>query len=450
LQNKIDRMSFIHARAATFHSVGKENLYKSKGYHKVNNSKVYFIADSYCQHDKDLRAATNFITKLVGFAKEYAIGIKGIADINDSKAWMNIIQTQDISLDADVDFYTAIEVAMKVLQDSNRNIKEIDFSDMIYLPLYYNINFKQVDWLIVDEAQDTNISRKLMMAKLLKENGRLLAIGDPNQAIYGFTGAEGDSMNKIKEQFNAKELPLSVCYRCGQQIVDVAKQYQPHIEAFGESPQGEVLDISYDEFLKNIESYSLSGKDGIICRNNAPNVAFAFALIRRGIGCRIEGRDIGQSLLTLCNKWKRINDLTEFSDKLAKYFEKEFERANRAKLQILEDKLHTMIILIERCITLGKNDLNSLRYLIETMFTDSSDNKNPDIVTLSSIHKSKGLEFDRVFILGNDQFIPSKYAVTQEQKNQEQNLLYVSVTRAINTMVRVHDVPTRRDEEPVE
>jgi superfamily I DNA/RNA helicase len=102
------------------------------------------------------------------------------------------------------------------------------------------------------------------------------------------------------------------------------------------------------------------------------------------------------------------------------------------------------VILIERCQTLGKHDLFSLRKLISDMFSDNDDYNVPNVVTLSSIHKSKGLEFDRAFILGMSQFQPSKYAVMDWMKVQEDNLAYVAITRAKNTLVHITDVPTKR------
>jgi superfamily I DNA/RNA helicase len=448
LKHKIQQHGFIHATGSTFHSAGKNALYISKGYHKVNNSKVYFLTDGYTQHDNELRQATNFITKLVGFAKNYAIGVPGVCNIDDLDAWMNVISKQDISLDCDVTYEDAIAIAINVIKDSNRDVKNIDFDDMLYLPLYYDLTCKQYDWVIVDECQDTNVSRKLLVKKFMKETGRALFIGDENQAIFGFTGAECDSMNIIKDTFNCIELPLSVCYRCGTSIIDVAKKYQPHMEAWEGASLGLVTAEKYEDFLKTVEGLNLNGEDGILCRNNAPNVAMAFALIRKGIGCRIEGKEIGKNLITLCNKWKKVKDLNAFTIKLAEYFDKEFERSPKHKLGMLEDKLETMIILIERCQSLGKHDMDSLKNLINSMFTDMDDlAKKPNIVTLSSIHKAKGLEFDRCFILGNDQFIPSKYAISEDQQKQEQNLLYVSVTRAKNHMVFITDVPARRNKE---
>jgi DNA helicase-2/ATP-dependent DNA helicase PcrA len=443
LAAKLSNMGLPNARAATFHSEGMQNLIKSKGRVNVTDSKVYFITERYCQ-TPELIAAIPFIKKLVGFAKEYAFGVKGQRSIDDNEAWMEIIQTQDISLDADVDFYEVIDIAKDVLRESNRDFRNIDFADMIYLPLIYDIKCTQYDWVIVDEAQDTNVTRKLFIAKILKDGGRLLIIGDENQAIYAFTGAESDSMNLLKEMFNCIELPLSICYRCGKNIIKEAQKYQPHIEAFEENGDGEIVSMKYDDLLAQVDTMNLSAKDGIICRNNAPNVALAFALIRKGIGCRIEGRDIGQNLITLCNKWK-VKDLNTFTERLVKYFDREFEKASKAKMQLLEDKMETMIILIERCQALGQHTVESLKTLISNMFTDSGDVKNANIVTLSSIHKAKGLEFENAYLMGMAQFVPSKYAVTEAQLKQERNLSYVAVTRAMKKLAYITDVPTRNN-----
>jgi DNA helicase-2/ATP-dependent DNA helicase PcrA len=446
LQNKLSNMALPNAKAATVHSAGKELLYKALGWHKVDGSKVFWITDKYC-NTPELGVTRNFITKLVGFAKQNAFGVEGQTSIDDTKAWMDIIQHHDIEMNFDADLGQVIEIAKDVLKDSNRDAKVIDFDDMQYLPLIYKIQGTQYDWVIIDEAQDTNVCRKLLLKVLLKPSGRLMSIGDEGQAIYGFTGAENDSMNLIKDMFNCTELPLTTCYRCGKNIITEAKKYFEDIEAWDQSPDGEILSTTYDKFLDEVPTMNFSGKDGIICRNNAPNVALAFALIRQGIGCRIEGRDIGNDLKKLVRKWKRVTDLTDFTQKLVEFFNKEFEKASYAKLQLLEDKMDTMIILIERCQSLGQNDLGSLEKLITEMFTDADDKNCPDIVTLSSIHKAKGLEWERVYWLGDAQFSPSKYAVQPWQLEQEQNLQYVATTRAMKQLVHITDCPTRRNKE---
>ena len=445
LQNRLVTMGYPSASAATFHSESLKSLAKAKGKMSVNNSKVYNFVEYFTQ-EGELMKCRKAIMDMVRFAKEYGFGVSGCNTVDDINAWVNIIQHNDIDIDADVSLETIIDVCQKVLDLNNRDVKSIDFSDMLYFPLLFDVDMIQYDWIIVDEAQDTNVCRKLLLKKMLKPGGRLIAIGDPNQAIYGFTGAENNSMELIKTMFDAVELPLSVCYRCGKKIIESAKEYVADIEAFENNNDGEISSIKYDEFVKSTPSLNLNKNDGIICRNNSPLVALAFALIREGIGCRIEGKDIGQNLITLTRKWK-VKDLATFTLRLQKHFERESEKASKAKLALLEDKFDTMMILIERCQTLGKHDVASLQKLISDMFSDNDDYKKPNVVTLSSIHKSKGLEFDNCYILGMSQFQPSKYAVLDWMKEQEKNLSYVAITRAKQKLIHITDCPTRGNRE---
>lgn len=444
LQSRLSSMGLPNAVAATFHSEGLKAFTKGKGRANVNGGKVYGIVEMFTP-EGEIAKCRMAICKLVSFAKNSGFGLADCPKISDTEAWAGIIQHQDIDIDADVEIEEIIEVAKETLILSNRDVKVIDFDDMIYLPLLFKLRFTKYDWLIIDEAQDTNVIRKLMMRELMKDSSRLLAIGDPHQAIYGFTGAENDSMNLIKDMFNAVELPLSVCYRCGKNIIAAAKEYVADIEAFEGNADGEIISQKYEEFTKIAATLGLSKKDGIVCRNNAPLVALAFNLIRQGVGCRIEGKDIGKNLITLTRKWK-VSDLATFTLRIQKHFDREMERAKGNKLAMLEDKYETMIILIERCQSLGKHDVASLQRLITDMFSDNDDFNVPNVVTLSSIHKAKGLEFDNCYILGQGQFQPSKYAILDWQKQQENNLIYVAITRAKHKLVHITEVPTRRSD----
>ena len=441
LKEKILRMGFVNAKGNTFHAEGFMNYRKANPRVKVNNSKVWYIVEKFTKTPDEMTARP-FINKLVSLAKLAGFGVAGLPEISDSGAWMDIVAHHDISLDSDLSYEGAIEIAKDVLIDSNRETREIDFDDMIYLPLLRNLPLVQYDWVIIDEAQDTSAIRKVMASRMIKPGGRFIAIGDEAQSIYGFTGAENDSMEILKQTFACKEFPLPICYRCGSSIIAEAQKIVPDIVACENAPEGLVRSEKHADFLAKASEYNLSKKDGIICRNNAPLVSLAFSLIRQGIGCRIEGRDIGKNLITLCNKWK-VNDLATFTNRLVNFFEKEFSKANKVKMQLLEDKMDTMIILIERCQSLGQHTVSALKNLIEGMFSDSTDGNLPDIVTLSSIHKAKGMEFNRCFVLGMSQFQPSKYAVLEWQLVQEKNLRYVAITRAQNELIHITDVPTR-------
>ena len=441
LQQKIAQMGFVHAKGCTFHSEGLNNWKRVHGFVKVEYKKVMNIVERYTMRENE-KSARYFIIQMIDLAKQSGFGCEGCPAIEDYNAWIDLALHHDVDLDSDMDLTMAIDIAMHVLIDSNRDFRTIDFNDMIYLPVLNNIKLLQYDWIIIDEAQDTNVVRKLMSKRMMKPNGRFMAIGDEKQAIYGFTGAENDSMNIIKETFNCIELNLPVCYRCGTNIIEQAKSIVPDIEARPEANDGIVRSEEYDVFIKKAKEYGFNRNDGIICRNNAPIVALAFSLIREGIGCRIEGKDIGASLITLANKWK-TKDLNVFSDKMNKYFQKEMSnpKISQTKIGILEDKQDTMNILIQRCQSFGTHTVAALVQLIRDMFTDTSDGNVPNVVTLSSIHKAKGMEWTRCFALGNAQFIPSRYAVLPWQQQQETNLKYIAITRAMSEYVDICNVP---------
>lgn len=143
----------------------------------------------------------------------------------------------------------AINVALAVLDASNRDTNVIDFDDMLYLAVIRNARFDKQDWVFVDEAQDTNDIQLEILERLMKppqirrvglehtwpeeqtvqiigrSSSRLIAVGDPHQAIYGFRGANADSMDRIAARFQCETLPLSVSYRCPKAVVAEAQKY---------------------------------------------------------------------------------------------------------------------------------------------------------------------------------------------------------------------------------
>ena len=96
---------------------------------------------------------------------------------------------------------------------------------MIYMPLIKRMKFWGFRWVFVDEAQDTNPARRAMIRAMLAPGGRVVAVGDRHQAIYGFAGADADSLDLIAADFNASRLPLTTTYRCPQAVVSFAQQW---------------------------------------------------------------------------------------------------------------------------------------------------------------------------------------------------------------------------------
>jgi superfamily I DNA/RNA helicase len=302
----------------------------------------------------------------------------------------------------------------------------IDFDDQLYMPVISGARFIQNDFLFVDEAQDVNQVQRAMLRRALKPGGRLIAVGDPGQAIYGFRGADVDAIDNIKKEFDAIELPLSISYRCPQSVVREAQQFVSHIQAASSAPEGKV------SHLGKYGPEVFGSHDSIICRNTAPLIDLAYKLIRAHVPCKVKGRDIGQGLISLIRKLEP-KSLSHLEDRLQSYAEREvakfIAKGQEERADALMDRVTTIQVFMEMQPESG--NVGTLIQSIESMFSDSN-----GCLMLCTIHKAKGLEWQKVFILDPDR-MPSKWARQAWQKQQETNLQYVAVTRAKSELVYI-------------
>jgi superfamily I DNA/RNA helicase len=381
-----------------------------------------------------------FVVKAVSLAKQRALGVLHPAE--DVSAWYDIVahfELEDTLGGWPTD--EAIKFAQKTLATSNALCLPdgdrkglIDFDDMIYAPLVHNARVWQNDVVIIDEAQDTNPARRALARKMLKAGGRLVAVGDPHQAIYGFTGADADSLDLIQKEFNCTRLPLTVSYRCPKAVVRHAQQVVSHIEAAPNAPEGAVEFLSATGFL----ALTPGKADAILCRNTAPLVDLAYGYIRRGVPCHVEGRDIGAGLLALATRW-RIKSLsvleTKLEDHRTKQVSKLMTQGKELAAETLNDKIDTLL-LIMRSLPVGSTT-QDLRAAIEKLFETTPEGKAAQSLTLCTAHRSKGREWPTVYLYGRNKYMPSAYARQDWQAEQEQNLIYVAVTRAMERLVEV-------------
>jgi superfamily I DNA/RNA helicase len=389
------------------------------------------------------RLYRDFVIKAVSLAKQRAFGV--LCQVEDRKAWYDMIEHfgLDESLEDDSLIVEAgVELAIKVYRWSlNACREEVDFDDMILAPIYFKVPVRYpYDWVMIDEAQDTNPARRALALKILRPGGRLIAVGDDRQAIYGFTGADADSMDLIKASLNSKVLPLNVTYRCPKAVVALAQTWVPDITAHPSAPEGIVRTITLDEFAFE----KLERTDAILCRKTAPLVDLAFSLLRRGIACKVEGKEIGEGLTKLARRWK-VKTLEALTNRLNTFRDRETQKwlakENEEKAAGVADRVDTLLVVIDRLLSEGKTEVTDLVSFLDGMFADD----NEGILTLSTVHKSKGREWDRVYLLGRNAYMPSKWARKAWQLAQEDNLCYVAVTRAKRELVEI-DVPIVKKE----
>jgi DNA helicase II / ATP-dependent DNA helicase PcrA len=420
-----------HVEARTFHSLGAGALFfasKNLGVRVSTdaNNVRNTIRASFPENIS--RGAGAAIAKLVSLAKQYGVGI---LCPNNADTWNGFVERFEVEADDEsISIATVIDAARTVFDATVQNFKRTgvhDFDDMIFLPLAMNLYIKKYDWVFVDEAQDTNPARRALAKKALKPGGRLIAVGDPRQAIYGFTGADSDALELIAREFNAVTLPLTVSYRCPRAVVEAAREFNPAIES---SPTADAGSVTLADKLP-IEA--LRDEDAILCRFNAPLVELAYTLIASGRGCRIQGRDIGAGLVKLVDKM-RAKNVETLIERLNAWKTREIEAAmakgNERVAESIEDRAACLMTVIDR---LPENDrsIACLKRTIEGMFADSED---ASLLTLSSIHKAKGREWNRVYIIDRNR-VPSPFARQDWQYGQEINLLYVAYTRAKRDLV---------------
>ncbi len=369
--------------------------------------------------DDDRFGYGSFVSKMVALAK--SSGLK-VSDSDD--AWLDVADHHALMLEDEtgtLSLSRGLELAKKTLDFSIRNARTVcDFDDQLYMPWLANATFDKFDVVFVDEAQDTNNIQKELLRRMLKSGGRLIAVGDENQAIYGFRGSESNSMEAIQNTFSAVRLPLSISYRCCKAVIREAQRYVSHIEAFDGAPEGQV------ETLENYSANTFAADDAVICRKNAPLISFAYSMIARGRGVNFMGRDLGEGLKAMVSRLN-AKDIADLDIKLDNWAQKEVakltEKEEEDQIDLLMDKVNCIKIFIAH-LPENKQTVDDLIDAIDTLFAGTGG------LTLASVHRSKGREWHRVFILDFD-LMPLPAAQKRDwMMVQENNLIYVAITRA--------------------
>lgn len=295
-----------------------------------------------------------------------------------------------------------------------------------------------------------------------------------NDILVHNTGAGGDAIELIISEFNCKRLPLTVTYRCPKAVVQHAHQWVSHIQAHESAPDGVVrasiyttdpakcarchplgvtpspgmVWVAQKRRMETCPQCSGSGRepikpwfiqdapletDAVLCRYTRPLIQSAYKMIREGVACKVEGRDIGNGLIAICRLW-RLTSIAKLEERLAAYLVREIEKAQAAgserREQEITDKVETLRVFIERCKQRGKRTINQLVEEIKSLFADNV----TGMITLSTVHKSKGREWPRVYWI---QCMQRRPCAKQWEERQETNLKYVACTRAMAELILV-------------
>jgi len=374
----------------------------------------------------------------------------------------------------------------------------IDFDGMVLLGLHL---VKEHEWvrkaltarfpiLVVDEYQDLGYPLDQLVQCLCFQGGmRLLAVGDPDQSIYGFTGAEPDLLRKLAKRDEVQTVQLKLNYRCGSRIIQASKAAlaedrdfqsgngEPGIVYFKECPAGLAAQANYvcniiiPEALERREGRKLGDVAILYLDKNDGNIIADAVAKKDWQFIRIDGNNPYQpspvtywleDCATWCaGAWKdgniRLSELISrwliFNERLDSP-----EQHRRARIQLVcflynhrtpDAKLcdwlseflkHGLQETIDNEPRL-RDDKDKVENLLKVTSAEGKletitvaffggQGGSPDHLTLTTLHSAKGLEYDVVIMVGLEQGRIPWNNDSENVLREKRRLFYVGLTRA--------------------
>jgi len=392
-----------------------------------------------------------------------------------------------------VDFDDLLLLSYKILDENEDLAKEIS---------------QKYQYIMVDEYQDTNEIQLLLLKKFCLTHNNICVVGDDDQSIYGFRGANHKNILEFEKDFNAKVIKLELNYRSTNQILKAANNLisfnknrydKKLISAIGDGKEIKILS-NYNEIseaetiakeIKKLINSGINPKEiAILYRINALSRSIEDGLRNEGIAYKLVGgmkfyereeikdlisylrlmvnihddysfkrivnkprRGIGKTTISKIEEVKKElsfmefikNDNLDFISKKAKKTLKDFintieflstlsleelpngieETINLSKSYKDEDKARN----IEEFYGMlrEKSDLTLREFLNELSLESDQDKITDEMINVMTIHASKGLEFEYLYVIGLEEgFFPLNDADIEE----ERRLAYVAITRA--------------------
>jgi len=396
-----------NVEAKTFHAFGFSAIRAAGIRTKVNNYKVKNIISEVL--GRDYFSAP--LAKLVGLIKGSMI------DGRDVRGIRRLIDEYNIQFESSREEQQAISAIPAILNKCKTQTNEIDFDDMIWLPLVNNYPLPHYDLLFVDEAQDFNEMQRELIVRVVN-GGRCIIVGDPNQAIYGFRGADSNSINMFRNRLEKEsnreiiQLPLTISWRCPTSVVQEANRY---VRDFHHAPNAIVGKV-----VENA-SFTPESGDMVLCRYNAPLVSAFYELVSNGKSAYILGRDMTTGLIN------EIRKITKSDAMGIDEFNQLFKIHVTVQIQRLEadEKMNQAMNLSDKadCINIFASRSETVGQMIENIKLVFDGTEEGEIM-LSTVHKAKGLEAPNVFLLATERMPHPKGG------HEENNICYVAITRA--------------------
>lgn len=338
--------------------------------------------------------------------------------------------------------------AYEAYQQAKNTRRLIDFDDVLALchsvltsqPAFADAQRWFYQHLFVDEFQDVNPLQFAVLRAWLGPESSLSLVGDPDQAIYGFNGADPDFIRQVDHHFPGIALVhLRTNFRSTPEVLSAAARVlntepQPAAQAAGDAPTVTVTegDEEASVLVQAVRARRLGGASwrdqAVLARTNAQLPALQKALTALGVPTR--SRDTGllrhPEIVDLLNRRQSDAALSTVVTDEKIRLQHDRQHAEHAQQTAMVDTFMSLAsdhLMLEPGATIGDFTV-SLR-------SDDRMGEAVDAVELCTFHAAKGLEWPIVHLVGlEDGLVPVAFARSRAAREEERRLLYVAATRA--------------------
>lgn len=343
--------------------------------------------------------------------------------------------------------------------------RKLDYDDLIMGathalqtdPAFADAEHYRMRHLYIDEFQDINPSQMLFVDALLGERTDLCVVGDPNQAIYSWNGADPSLITSLSKKYSgARTVILSQNYRSTPQVLTLAKSVlgRKSRESPVESslvpniPDGPIPAIrAFSTDLAEAQSLARLVKQArqpgtswdsiaILARTNSQLLPIQKAFRTAGIPAFIAGEAsyINQSEIRALLASLERGAVQLRGTSLLAWLEGMVESSlqNYQESASSADNLNLFLELARDFLSNNPDaDSRSLSTWMRAESSSALEETTRDAVALTTFHKAKGLEWRAVFVAGMEEgLVPIAKAESAEALSEEKRLLYVAITRA--------------------
>lgn len=331
-----------------------------------------------------------------------------------------------------------VQYAKALLADTQRRVESattkvtVEFDDMLWLAARFGDWVAKYDFVLVDEAQDSNPVQCYLLAGAIV-SGRasegtlapLTVVGDPFQAINGWRAAGRGPLEDVVARVGSlvgvdlvvRQAPLTVSWRCPRSHIDLARLRRP-IDPAPAAILGEVAFGRYADALTFIQP-----GDTVLSRTNAPLVDLALRLLSVGRHIEFPGTDVLTRVKALITKTSGSENVTlaRLKQILSQRLVELIGIPEAERLFEHDQEIDTYGVAVRLV-----SELRSLDDLEPLLARFAS--KAADRICLLSVHRAKGKEWDRVVLYGFE--AKTRKNLPEWLQDQETNLSYVALTRA--------------------